>query len=113
MTAYVTRAPLQLINNPHIMSEASRGHGRRTSARLADKEDAPYINGIGNDSEPVKPRQNVEGKQGKGKVNGASTKPTAKRKPGEQPLPLRPTLRLLHNVVQQEMASCCALRMYG
>ncbi|KAL2038124.1 hypothetical protein N7G274_009071 [Stereocaulon virgatum] len=81
MTAYVTRAPLQLINNPHIMSEASRGHGRRTSARLADKEDAPYINGIGNDSEPVKPRQNIEGKQGKGRVNGASAKPAAKRKP--------------------------------
>ena len=99
MTAYVTRAPLQLINNPHIMSEASRGHGRRTSARLADKEDAPYINGIGNDSEPVKPRQNVEGKQGKGKVNGASAKPAAKRKPGEQPLSLGWTLRLLQDVV--------------
>ena len=85
MTAYATRAPLQLINNPHIMSEASRGHGRRTSARLADKEDAPYVNGIGQDSEFVKPRQNVDGKQGKNKVNGATTKPSAKRKPGEGP----------------------------
>ena len=85
MTAYATRAPLQLIRNPHIMSEASRGQSRRTSARLAEKEDKPYVNGIGHDSEPVKGRQIVEGKQGKGKVNGASAKPTAKRKPGEQP----------------------------
>ena len=83
MTAYATRAPLHLINNPRIMSEASRGQSRRTSARLAEKEDVPYVNGIGHDSEPMKGRQNAEAKQAKGKVNGASTKPTAKRKPGE------------------------------
>ena len=83
MTAYATRAPLHLINNPHIMTEASRGQSRRTSARLAEKEDVPYINGIGHDSETMKGRQIVEGKQAKSKLNGASTKPTAKRKPGE------------------------------
>lgn len=83
MTAYATRAPLHLINNPRIMSEASRGQSRRTSARLAEKEDVPYVNGTGHDSEPMKGRQAVETKQAKGKLNGASTKPTAKRKPGE------------------------------
>ncbi len=89
MTAYATRAPLHLINNPHIMSEASRGQSRRTSARLAEKEDVPYVNGMGHDSEPMKGRQIVEGKQAKGKLNGASTKPTAKRKPGENLRPLK------------------------
>ena len=86
MTAYATRAPLSLINNPHMMSEA-RGGGRRSSARLADKEDAPLTNGVGHDYEPVKGLQNngMVGKQGKAKINGASTKPAAKRKPGEQP----------------------------
>ena len=83
MTAYVTRAPLHLIDNPRIMSETSRGQSRRTSARLAEKEDVPYVSGIGHDSESIKGRQIVEGKQVKGRLNGASTKPTAKRKPGE------------------------------
>lgn len=83
MTAYATRAPLHLIDNPRIMSETSRGKSRRTSARLAEKEDVPYVNGIGHDSEPMKGRQIVEGKQAKGRLNGASSKPTAKRKPGE------------------------------
>lgn len=84
MTAYATRAPLQLINNPHIMSEA-RGTSRRTSARLADKEDAPFVNGVVHESETVKGSQNVTRKQGKSGVNGASAKPAVKRKPGEQP----------------------------
>ena len=83
MTAYVTRAPLQLINNPHMMSEPSRG-GRRRSSRLEDKEDAPFTNGIVHDSETVKGRQNITGKQGKGHVSSASSKPAPKRKPGEQ-----------------------------
>ena len=111
MTAYATRAPLQLINNPHIMSETSRGHGRRTSTRLANKEDAPYTNGIGNDSEPVKPRQDAEGKQGKSKVNGASAKPAAKRKPGEQLLALKWAFGLLQDPTQQHLGSCYVLRM--
>lgn len=80
MTAYATRAPLQLINNPHMMSEPSRG-GRRRSSRLEDKEDAPFANGIVHDPEPVKGRQNITGKQGKGSVNGAGAKAAAKRKP--------------------------------
>ncbi|KAK4696675.1 kinetochore protein Mis13/DSN1, partial [Lecanoromycetidae sp. Uapishka_2] len=67
MTAYATRAPLQLIQNPHMMSEVSRGHGRRTSARLADKEDAPLTNGISHENEPVK--KSAGGKQGKNAVN--------------------------------------------
>ncbi len=83
MTAYATRAPLQLIENPHMMSEVSRGHGRRTSARLADKEDAPLTNGISHENEPVK--KQVGGKQGKSVVNGAGSKAGGKRKPGEQP----------------------------
>ena len=45
MTAYVTRSPLQLLTNPHMMSD-SRRPARRTSARLADKEDAPVVNGF-------------------------------------------------------------------
>lgn len=85
MTAYATRAPLQIINNPHMMSEPSRG-GRRRSSRLEDKEDAPFANGIIHDSEPVKGRQNATGKQGKGSINTTGAKPAAKRKPGgEQP----------------------------
>ena len=82
MTTYATRAPLQLISNPHIMSEASRGQGRRTSARLAEKEDSPFINGIGLDSGPVKGRQNLDGRQGKAKLNG-TTRGSVKRKPGK------------------------------
>lgn len=82
MTAYMTRAPLQLINNPHMMSGAP-GHGRRTSKRLEEKEDAPLVNGIGHEDEPVKGSRIDAEKQGKGKVNGTSTKPAAKRKPGK------------------------------
>lgn len=67
-----------------MMSEPSRG-GRRRSSRLEDKEDAPFANGIVHDLEPVKGRQIVTGKQGKGSVNGAGAKPAAKRNLGEQP----------------------------
>lgn len=89
MTAYATRAPLQLISNPHMMSEPSRG-GRRRSSRLEDKEDAPFTNGIVHDSETAKGRQNITGKQGKGSVNHAGSKPAPKRKPGELSLTPRP-----------------------
>lgn len=84
MTAYATRAPLQLINNPHMMSEPSRG-GRRRSSRLEDKEGVPFTNGIVHESETVKGRQNTTGKQGKGNVNGVGSKAAQKRKPGEPP----------------------------
>lgn len=83
MTAYATRAPLQLIQNPHMMSEVSRGHGRRTSARLADKEDAPLTNGISHENEPIK--KSATGKLGKSVANGTGSKAGGKRKPGEQP----------------------------
>ena len=94
MTAYATRAPLQLINNPHMMSEPSRG-GRRRSSRLEDKEDAPFANGIVHETEPLKGRQNTIGKQGKGAVNGTAAKPAAKRKPGERSWTLQRRIGLL------------------
>lgn len=65
-----------------MMSEVP-SHGRRTSKRLEGKEDTPLVNGIGHEKEPVKGSKIDAGKQGKGKVNGASAKFTAKRKPGE------------------------------
>ena len=82
MTAYATRAPLQIINNPHMMSEPSRG-GRRRSSRLEDKEDAPLTNGIAHDLETAKGRHNTTGKQPKGNLNGVASKAAPKRKPGE------------------------------
>ena len=82
MTAYATRPPLQLINNPHMMSEA-RGHGRRTSKRLEEKEDAPLINGFGHESELVKGSQKENINSGKTKINGVGAKSGAKRKPSE------------------------------
>ena len=84
MTAYVTRAPLQLIKNPHMMSEAQR-NGRRHSSRLADKEDAPMVNGIGHGYEPVKQAQKSLA-SGKGAKVAGGVKAGAKRKPGELPL---------------------------
>lgn len=67
-----------------MMSEV-RSSGRRTSRRLEEKEDAPLVNGIGNENESAKGSKSDGGKSGKGKANGAHTKPAAKRKPGEQP----------------------------
>ncbi|KAL6715440.1 hypothetical protein ACLMJK_006401 [Lecanora helva] len=81
MTTFATRAPLQVINNPHMMSEVVRDPGRRTSKRLEEKEGTPLVNGIGHDEEPVRASQKDGGRSGKPKVNGASGKPTAKRKP--------------------------------
>ena len=65
-----------------MMSEA-RSHGRRTSKRLEEKEDAPLGNDIGNENETVRGIQKDGHKPGKAKVNGVSAKPAAKRKPGE------------------------------
>ena len=59
MTTFATRSPLQLLSNAHIMSDSRRGT-RRTSARLADKEDTPATNGVGEEKQA--------------KVNGASSK---------------------------------------
>lgn len=66
-----------------MMSEASRGHGRRTSARIADREDAPLTNGISNENEHVK--KSARGKQGKNIVNGNGFKAGGKRTIGEPP----------------------------
>ena len=65
-----------------MMSEA-RDHGRRTSKRLEEKEGTPLVNGIGHENEFVKASQKDHRKSGKVKVNGASGKAAAKRKPGE------------------------------
>ncbi len=85
MTAYVTRAPLQLIDNPHIMSEG-QGNARRTSTRLAGKEDIPFANGIGHNDQPIKKSQGSggTGRQGKNGTTGTSSKAGRKRKPGKQ-----------------------------
>ena len=74
MTTYVTRSPLQLLSNPHMMSEPRRS-SRRLSARQPEKEDPPIANGIGHGTERVKGGQSsgVGGKQGKASANGAST----------------------------------------
>ena len=76
MTVYAPRAPLQLIENPHIMSEAQR-NGRRHSSRLAEKEDN-LPNGIGHHYEPVKQKQRTVTAERGGK--SANTK---KRKPSK------------------------------
>ena len=67
-----------------MMSEAQRG-GRRHSARLADKEDPPFVNGT--DYEPAKQQQKsiVNAKGGKG---AGVAKTGTKRKPGELPFML-------------------------
>ncbi|KAG8526708.1 uncharacterized protein KY384_008137 [Bacidia gigantensis] len=78
MTAYATRAPLQLIENPHIMSDAQR-QGRRTSSRLAEKEDV-IPNGLHHDYGSVKHNQkpSTVGRGTKAATNG---KTAMKRKP--------------------------------
>ena len=87
MTTYATRSPLQLLHNPHMMSELRRS-SRRTSANTAHKEDAPVANGIGHNTDRAKDGQKngVEGKTGKMRGNGGSSKPEGgrgKRKFGE------------------------------
>ncbi|KAL9117845.1 MAG: hypothetical protein Q9187_005615, partial [Circinaria calcarea] len=63
MTTYATRSPLQLLINPHMMSDSWRTT-RRTSARLADKEDVPVANGT----------SHTTGKGKGGQANAVSTK---------------------------------------
>ena len=71
MTAYATRSPLQLLSNTHMMSDPQKST-RRTSARLADKEDVPLNNGISQALEKGR-AGHLNGatvKQGKVAVNG-------------------------------------------
>ena len=83
MTAYVTRSPLQLIHNLHIMSEPRRS-SRRLSARLGDKEDAPLVNGLAHGQEKARGGQTPGNstRQPKASVNGATSGPKGKRKLG-------------------------------
>lgn len=62
MTTFATRPPLQLLLNTHVMSDSQRTT-RRTSARLADKEDHPTSNEGGS----------VQEKRGGNTVNGGSS----------------------------------------
>ena len=64
-----------------MMSEGQR-NGRRHSSRLADKEDAPLVNGFGHGYEPVKQFQKSV-TSGKGGKAAGGVKAGAKRKPGE------------------------------
>ncbi|KAL9599586.1 MAG: hypothetical protein Q9219_003742 [cf. Caloplaca sp. 3 TL-2023] len=74
MTAYVTRSPLQLIQNSYMMNEPRRS-SRRLSARLGDKEDVPMVNGVAHSDEKGKTGQNLgkNAKQAKAVVNGAAS----------------------------------------
>lgn len=74
MTTYATRSPLQLLSNPHMMSEPRRS-SRRLSARQPEKEDLHVANGVGHGTERGKGGQinGMGGKQGKASVNGTST----------------------------------------
>ncbi|MCJ1419288.1 hypothetical protein MMC32_005642 [Xylographa parallela] len=85
MTTYITRSPLQLLTNPHMMSD-SRRSTRRTSARLADKEDTTLTNGLQHVVEKAKAGRpsGTSAKQAKPDVNGKGIGPSAvrgKRKP--------------------------------
>ena len=74
MTTYATRSPLQLLSNISIMSDPQRST-RRTSARLADKEDVPHVNGNNHVSEKGRGGQvnSASVKQSKVGVNGAGS----------------------------------------
>lgn len=81
MTEYVTRSPLQLIHNPHMMGEPRRS-SRRLSARLGDKEDVPIVNGTAHTTE--KKDKSGQGsasntKQAKTGVNGATSNSTGSK----------------------------------
>ncbi|MCJ1286427.1 hypothetical protein MMC26_005772 [Xylographa opegraphella] len=85
MTTYITRSPLQLLTNTHMMSD-SRRSTRRTSARLADKEDTTVTNGLQHVVEKAKAGRpsGTSAKQAKLEVNGKETGPSSvrgKRKP--------------------------------
>ena len=54
MTAYATRSPLQLLTNTHHVMAEQRHNGRRTSARLREKEDVPATNGVAHVHDKVK-----------------------------------------------------------
>ena len=73
MTTYATRSPLQLLINTHMMSD-SRRTTRRSSARLADKDDVPTVNGNSHTTGKGKGGQAnaASSKQDKGVGNGAA-----------------------------------------
>ena len=76
MTTFAIRPPLQQLDNPHVMSQ--RGNGRRTSARLAEKDNTP--NGDDYTANLAKTNQvTIGAKQSK----VISEKTGNKRKPGE------------------------------
>lgn len=104
MTTYMTRSPLQLLSNTHMMNDSPQGT-RRTSARLADKEDTVQVNGT------IQPVEKIKGarsngattKQGKAEISGNGTGPAGtrgKRKPGVYMYTLR---------MQTARISCVAL----
>ncbi|KAI4138564.1 MAG: hypothetical protein L6R39_006721 [Caloplaca ligustica] len=74
MTAYATRSPLQLVHNPHMMSQPRRS-SRRLSARLGEQEDAPVVNGFapGNEKAMNGQSSGSNAKQTRSAVNGASS----------------------------------------
>ena len=82
MTAYATRSPLQLLPNTHNLMAEQRHPGRRTSARLREKDDAPTVNGTLNGQEKAK----ATSKQTKSGPNGvaAEGRTRPKRKLGTQ-----------------------------
>ncbi|MCJ1381849.1 hypothetical protein MMC17_004961 [Xylographa soralifera] len=85
MTTYVTRSPLQLLTNTHMMSDLRRST-RRTSARLADQEDTTLANGLQHVVEKAKAGRpsGTSAKQLKSEVNGNRVAPSGmrgKRKP--------------------------------
>lgn len=84
MTTYATRSPLQLLPNPHMMSELRRS-SRRISASLAQKEDPSIPNGAQAEKEREKPGPKAGSvtKTGKTAVNGNGPRQKAKRKFGE------------------------------
>lgn len=82
MTTYATRSPLQLLSNTHVMAETRRTT-RRTSARLADKDDMPLTNGVTHTTEKTK-TNGIGLRSGKAGVNGA-TGGRGKRKHGRYP----------------------------
>lgn len=80
MTAYGTRTPLQLLSNPYAMSDLRRST-RRTSARLADKEDALVANGNGHGAEKANAIQKngADAGQGQSTTNGTGDGVAGKR----------------------------------
>ena len=89
MTAYATRSPLQLLTNTHHLMAEQRQSGRRTSARLREKEDAPPSNGVTHGQE--KPKTSAKLVKTSAHGQAAEGRTRAKRKLG-----IYPNHRLMH-----------------